>query len=170
MKSTRTFKLAVIGDGATGKTSAIHKQRTSEFEKRYIATMSVEIHQLKFHTNKGVIIFNCWDIAGQEKLGGLRNLFYAKSDAALVFFDFSSKLTFTNTLQWKSDFKNECKNVPVVLCGNKSDLVSKISPTDIKIAGWDGYCSLSAKTNSNYEEPFSQVIKLLMGSDTEIIH
>ena len=44
----------------------------SEFEKKYIATVGVEVHPLKFHTNRGVLCFNVWDTAGQEKFGGLR--------------------------------------------------------------------------------------------------
>lgn len=37
------------------------------------ATNGVEIHPLDFHTNRGRIRFNCWDTAGQEKFGSLRD-------------------------------------------------------------------------------------------------
>jgi GTP-binding nuclear protein Ran len=38
-----------------------------------LATLGVEVHPLQFHTNVGMIIFNTWDTAGQEKFGGLRD-------------------------------------------------------------------------------------------------
>ncbi|RWV85305.1 hypothetical protein GW17_00052917 [Ensete ventricosum] len=37
------------------------------------ATIGVEVHPLDFHTNCGKIRFYCWDTAGQEKFGGLRD-------------------------------------------------------------------------------------------------
>ena len=46
---------------------------TGEFEKKYIATLGVEVHPMTFHTNLGKITFMVWDTAGQEKLSGLRD-------------------------------------------------------------------------------------------------
>lgn len=40
------------------------------------ATLGVEVHPLKFFTNRGEMIFNVWDTAGQEKFGGLRDGYY----------------------------------------------------------------------------------------------
>jgi len=37
------------------------------------ATIGVEVHPLDFYTNRGKIRFYCWDTAGQEKFGGLRD-------------------------------------------------------------------------------------------------
>jgi GTP-binding nuclear protein Ran len=39
----------------------------------FLATLGVEVHPLRFYTNRGEIIFNVWDTAGQEKFGGLRD-------------------------------------------------------------------------------------------------
>lgn len=38
-----------------------------------IATIGVEVHPLDFSTNHGMVRFYCWDTAGQEKFGGLRD-------------------------------------------------------------------------------------------------
>ena len=40
------------------------------------ATLGVEVHPLSFHTNRGQLVFNVWDTAGQEKFGGLRDGYY----------------------------------------------------------------------------------------------
>ena len=68
-----TFKLVLVGDGGVGKTTFVKRHLTGEFEKKYVATLGVEVHPLEFSTNLGQIIFNVWDTAGQEKFGGLRD-------------------------------------------------------------------------------------------------
>ncbi|KAF9926689.1 GTP-binding nuclear protein gsp1/Ran [Linnemannia zychae] len=56
-----TFKLVVIGDGGTGKSTFIKRHLTGEFEKQYIATIGVMVHSLSFYTNFGEIVFDTWD-------------------------------------------------------------------------------------------------------------
>lgn len=71
--ATPTFKVVLVGDGGVGKTTFVKRHISGEFEKRYLATMGVEVRPLRFQTNFGPILFNVWDTAGQEKLGGLRD-------------------------------------------------------------------------------------------------
>ncbi|GKE22726.1 GTP-binding nuclear protein Ran-3, partial [Tanacetum coccineum] len=71
-----TFKLVIVGDGGTGKTTFVKRHLTGEFEKKYEPTIGVEVHPLDFFTNHEKIRFNCWDTAGQEKFGGLRDGYY----------------------------------------------------------------------------------------------
>jgi len=52
-----------------GKTTFVTRHKTGEFEKKYVATMGVNVSPIKFNTKYGEIIFNCWDTAGQEKFG-----------------------------------------------------------------------------------------------------
>ena len=47
------------------------------------ATLGVEVHPLKFFTNRGELLFNVWDTAGQEKFGGLRDGYYIQGLAMI---------------------------------------------------------------------------------------
>jgi GTP-binding nuclear protein Ran len=68
-----TFKLVLVGDGGVGKTTFVKRHLTGEFEKKYVATVGAEVHPMDFTTNRGKIVFNVWDTAGQEKYSGLRD-------------------------------------------------------------------------------------------------
>lgn len=53
----------------------MHVEASIEREELFLfaATIGVEVHPLDFVTNCGKIRFYCWDTAGQEKFGGLRD-------------------------------------------------------------------------------------------------
>jgi hypothetical protein len=38
----------------------VKRHRTGEFEKKYVATMGVEVNPLPFSTSLGQIVYNCW--------------------------------------------------------------------------------------------------------------
>jgi GTP-binding nuclear protein Ran len=62
-----------------GKTTFVKRHISGEFEKKYNATVGVEVHPVSFQTNRGLIIFNVWDTAGQEKFGGMFKIFISSS-------------------------------------------------------------------------------------------
>lgn len=117
-----TFKCVLVGDGGTGKTTFVKRHMTGEFEKKYVATLGVEVHPLVFHTNRGAIRFNVWDTAGQEKFGGLRDGYYIQGQCAIIMFDVTSRITYKNVPNWHRDLVRVCENIPIVLCGNKVDI------------------------------------------------
>ena len=76
IKRKACTRLNNSGPFLSGKTTFVKRHLTGEFEKKYVATLGVEVHPLVFHTNRGAIRFNVWDTAGQEKFGGLRDGYY----------------------------------------------------------------------------------------------
>eukprot|EP01083_Nonionella_stella_P019872 55165_1 len=69
------LKLVLVGDGGVGKTTFVKRHKSGEFEKKYVATLGVEVNRLTFFTSLGAINFKCWDTAGHEKFAGLRDAY-----------------------------------------------------------------------------------------------
>lgn len=165
-----TFKLVVVGDGGTGKTTFVRRHTTGEFERRYITTIGVNVSPLDFYTNRGKIRFIVWDTAGQEKLGGLRDGYYIGAHAAILFFDVTSQMTYKNVAKWHKDLQRVCENIPMVLVGNKVDVKDrKVKPKQIVFHRKKNmqYYEISAKSNYNIEKPFLYLMRKLTG-DSEL--
>ncbi|PFH60070.1 hypothetical protein XA68_11519 [Ophiocordyceps unilateralis] len=162
-----TFKLVLVGDGGTGKTTFVKRHLTGEFEKKYIATLGVEVHPLGFTTNCGKIRFDVWDTAGQEKFGGLRDGYYIGGKCGIIMFDVTSRITYKNVPNWHRDLVRVCENIPIVLCGNKVDVKErKVKAKTITFHRKKNlqYYDISAKSNYNFEKPFLWLSRKLCGN------
>nr|GLL45255.1 GTP-binding nuclear protein Ran/TC4 [Ipomoea trifida] len=161
-----SFKLVIVGDGGTGKTTFVKRHLTGEFEKKYEPTIGVEVHPLDFHTNCGKIRFYCWDTAGQEKFGGLRDGYYIHGQCAVIMFDVTARLTYKNVPTWHRDLCRVCENIPIVLCGNKVDVKNRqVKAKQVTFHRKKNlqYYEISAKSNYNFEKPFLYLARKLAG-------
>ena len=161
-----SFKLVIVGDGGTGKTTFVKRHLTGEFEKKYEPTIGVEVHPLDFTTNCGKIRFYCWDTAGQEKFGGLRDGYYIHGQCAIIMFDVTSRLTYKNVPTWHRDLCRVCENIPIVLCGNKVDVKNRqVKAKQVTFHRKKNlqYYEISAKSNYNFEKPFLYLARKLAG-------
>jgi len=168
-----TFKLVLIGDGSTGKTTFVKRHLTGEFERKYVPTLGAEVHPLIFHTNLGPLCFNVWDTAGQEKFGGLRDVYYIQGQCAIIMFDVTSRMTYKNVPNWHRDVVRVCgTTIPIVLTGNKVDIKDrKVKAKQITFHRKRNlqYYDISAKSNYNFEKPFLWLARKLAGANLEFV-
>merc|ERR1712113_517119 len=159
------FKLVLVGDGGVGKTTFVKRHLTGEFEKKYIATLGVEVHPMPFFTNHGQVKFNVWDTAGQEKLGGLRDGYYIGGQCGIIMFDTCSRITYANVPKWYKDLTRVCEAIPIVLVGNKVDIKDrKVKAKQITFHRKKNlqYYDISAKSNYQFEKPFVWLLRRLV--------
>ncbi|KAB0347106.1 hypothetical protein FD754_011963 [Muntiacus muntjak] len=148
------FKLVLVGDGGTGKTTFVKRHLTGEFEKKYVATLGVEVHPLVFHINRGPI--QCMGYS----------CYYIQAQCAIIMFDVTSRVTYKNVPNWHRDLVRVCENIPIVLCGNKVDIKNrKVKAKSIVFHRKKNlqYYDISAKSNYNFEKPFLWLARKLIG-------
>ena len=160
------FKLVLIGDGGVGKTTFVKRHTTGEFEKKYVASIGVDIVPIVFDSSDGPIKFNIWDTAGQDKHGGMKACYYIKADCAIIMFDVTSRVTYTHVPFWHHDLDEVCGDIPVVLVGNKIDYKEehKVKEKQITYHRKKGipYIEISAKSQYNYEMPILNLARRMM--------
>ena len=164
------FKIVIVGDGGVGKTTFINRHLIGDFSPKYVPTMGVDVHPLLFHTNYGTIVFDCWDIAGQERFGGSSDEYYASSKGLILMFDVTSKLSYGHLGEW---YDSVLDDIPLVVCGNKVDMegrVVKHKDITFHVTHKCQYYDISAKSSYNYEKPFLWLAREIMGKkDLEFV-
>ncbi len=165
------FKFIIIGDHEVGKTSIVRRFVEKRFSADYRATIGINIltHSFKFIGNEVAVAL--WDIGAQQYFKRFRKTYYMGSQAAFIVFDLTNRETFNHLKVWLQELNEFIgkKDLPIVIVGNKSDLIDKrvISYQEgVQMAGDLGslgeiskvsYIETSAKTGENIEDAFSLI-------------
>lgn len=175
MSSSRLqLKVIVLGDSGVGKTSILNRFVKQEFSQSYRATVGADFLFKEFSVDNKEISLQLWDTAGQERFQSLGNAFYRGTDCCLLVFDLTNTESFENIVAWKKEFLersgNENSNFPIILVGNKCDLISDRKISNAKAREWADedkliYEEVSAKENIRIEEAFVQATKLCMSRE-----
>ena len=160
------FKITVIGNGGVGKTSLIRKYTKGSFQKEYIKTLGAQFSKYDEKIAGNAVKLFFWDIAGQEQFSFMRPTFYKGSKAAIIVFSYKlgEEKSFEDVREWHEDIKKYCGNIPIVLFGNKIDLVDLENLDDDKASQlvderkFLGYYKTSAKTGNGVYEAFQAII------------
>ena len=171
------FKITVIGDGAVGKTSLIKKYTQGGFRKEYISTLGTQFSKYEEVIDGEKVELYLWDIAGQDSFQALRQRFYTGSSGAIIVFshDPDQVQTYEHVSKWLSDLKTHCGNIPIILFGNKADLVDEgelsVNPniptansvveSFAKENRFIGYYKTSALTGQGVTDAFKVLVKKL---------
>ena len=175
-------KIVVIGAPAVGKTSLVRKYTKGEFQKEYISTLGAQFSRYEEVIENNVVELIIWDIAGQANWETMRKKFYIGSSAGIVVFshDPDEQDSISDIEKWMDELKSNCGEIPVMLFGNKVDLidVNELETND-KLVGSNfkieqlmkkhkflGYYKTSALTGEGVKDAFQSLVhKLYYGSE-----
>lgn len=149
------YKICVFGNYNTGKTSFLNYLQKFKYVDYYEPTIGVEYSsKIMPLPNNETVKLTFWDCAGQERFHSVTDNFFKDVTAGLLFFDVTNKKSYENIINWVEKFrKNNDKNIPIVLVGNKIDKENRIiSKHDVYILATDynlSYIEVSVKKGIN---------------------
>ncbi|KAJ4462638.1 putative lightoid family protein [Paratrimastix pyriformis] len=162
------YKVIVVGDSGTGKTSVIQRYVSDVFSDSYKATIGVDFLAKRITVQGRKIQLRLWDIAGQERYGYMTRVYFRDAIGALVVFDVNNPKSLEGARKWKADIDGL---VPL-----HEGALSNISPQQTRSPSRDTrndrflwYSSptsfpTSAKTNRNVTEGFTRLLEEIMAT------
>ncbi len=118
-------KVCVLGDPGVGKTSIINRYVKNVFSPDYLSTIGARTCTKQLDLADGNIILSIWDIAGQETSRNLGSSHYQGCQGVIFVYDLASQESFEGLINWEYQLKKVVKDAPVVMLGNKLDLVDE---------------------------------------------
>uniref|UniRef100_W8BYW0 Ras-related protein Rab-32 n=2 Tax=Ceratitis capitata TaxID=7213 RepID=W8BYW0_CERCA len=177
-KREHLYKILVIGELGTGKTSFIKRYVHQFFSQNYRATIGVDFALKVLHWDPNTTVrLQLWDIAGQERFGNMTRVYYKEAVGAFIVFDVTRSGTFDCVSKWKEDLDSKVQlpdgsPIPCILLANKCDqekqgIVTSPEKMDeyVRENGFVGWYETSAKENINIDEAARALVNKILLND-----
>jgi Ras-related protein Rab-18 len=168
-----TFKILLIGDSGTGKSSLLLRFTDDTFlEEEMSATIGVDfkVKFIQLPDNKRIKL-TIWDTAGQERFRTLTSSYYRGAQGVILVYDVTSRETFDNLKDvWIPELETYCTSRTVVkmVVGNKVDkgdgvrVVTKKEGQEFARQHETLFLECSAKTKVGVQQAFEELIEKIV--------
>lgn len=123
------FKIVLIGESHSGKTSMLLRFSDNSFTDNYLCTIGVDfkIKTLRIDGAK-LVKMQIWDTAGQERFRSISQAYYRNSQGCIAVYDITNRTSFQEIRSQVENFvayssKEVARNI--ILVGNKCDLAQQ---------------------------------------------
>lgn len=123
-------RLVVVGESGVGKSSLVNRFAQNEYNPNFIATIGVDFRVTGEKVDGKAVKFQLWDTAGQERFSPIVTTYYRGAHAIVLVYDRTDLTTLHAAAgKWMRQVNDYARaNAPVLLVGNKGDLVPPASP------------------------------------------
>eukprot|EP01119_Soliformovum_irregulare_P009146 TRINITY_DN22308_c0_g1_i1.p1 TRINITY_DN22308_c0_g1~~TRINITY_DN22308_c0_g1_i1.p1 ORF type:complete len:202 (-),score=37.38 TRINITY_DN22308_c0_g1_i1:89-694(-) len=158
------FKILLVGDSGTGKSSLMERYCDDSFSENFRVTIGVDFKFKEMRQDDKDIKLQIWDTAGHEKFRTITSSFYRGAHGVFLVFDISDYHTFRDLEHWYKEItKWSSEKTKIILVGNKSDLKSRAVDYEEAKNYADShnmiYLETSAKSNFNVDYAFATLTK-----------
>jgi len=123
------YKLLLIGDSSTGKTSLLRRFVDDSFTPSFVSTIGIDfkVKTVTMPSDGTTVKIQVWDTAGQERFRTITSAYYRGAHGVLIVFDVTKTESFEHVRDvWIPAVQKEAASARViVLVGNKCDLVNE---------------------------------------------
>lgn len=166
-------KICMIGSPAVGKTSLVRRFVFDLFSDKYLTTIGVKITQKicpPIQTPDRQLVqytLLVWDIEGAQDVRPALHSYFLGASGALLVSDLTRKETIDVIPQLMEGFRKASPEAPIILAGNKLDLVNMDADTLDQQAEVASKYSLScfltsAKSGQNVDSAFHKFCELFL--------
>ena len=162
---TLRINVAVLGDGAVGKTAVLDRWRNDHFPEQHCPTVSeiIEERAQRQSRKHGIsqLAIQIFDTAGSIAFPAMNRLTILHSDAFIIIYAVDAEKSFERAKQLRNEVNQIkcCERIPCVLVGNKCDRdedrqVSFDRGLQFAVESKSSFMEASAKTGMNVDDIF----------------
>ncbi|XP_017843443.1 ras-related protein Rab-43 [Drosophila busckii] len=156
------FKIVLVGDCCTGKTSILQRFKTGNYVEKHGNTIGVDFSMKTIEIESKQVKLQIWDTAGQERFRTITQSYYRANNGVIIVYDITKRSTFANLQKWIEEVRRyTASNVLIILIGNKCDLEAEREVDFEEARQMCQYIpeilfvmETSAKENTNVEDAF----------------
>lgn len=168
-ETAKEYQLVVIGEGGVGKSALTVQFIQGHFVDEYDPTIEDSYRKELIVDNESVAL-DILDTAGQEEYSAMREQYVRSGQGFLLVYSVTSRQSFDaiqSLYQLIMRSKNNDPSFPIVLIGNKADLISERQVTSeegTRLANRLDlpYIETSAKTQLNVEASFRKLTSIVL--------
>jgi len=156
-------KICLLGDVGVGKTSMIRRFVENLFDDSYLSTIGVKVSQKKVVLSQSdELLLMIWDVEGVSKPHDINTNYLTGASGAIIVVDLTRLQTIEICESIITSFRDINPGAPIILSGNKQDLVTSKHPGYILLNETaeklkSPFYYTSAKNGQNIEECFKQL-------------
>ncbi len=160
------INVAILGDGAAGKTAILQRWRKNVFSEQHSPTVS-DVFEEQVHRQEETSDINLkiYDTAGSLAFPAMNRITIMHSDAFVVVYAVNSEKSFKAAKRLVEEVKDiKTDRIPCVVVGNKSDLhdtreVSFEQGLQLAVETKAPFMEVSAKTGLNIHDIFLTLLR-----------
>jgi small GTP-binding protein len=159
------FKVILVGNASTGKTSIIRRYCDDEFTDCHHPTIGADFMFRTLRTASGEVNLQICDTAGQERYHSLVPIYTRGASVAIVVFDLTNPASFHAIDSWVNLVQGSAgSGCQVIIAANKTDITATLPRTQIE--EWSNNNSrkvmyVSARAGDGIALLFKTVVELL---------
>ena len=165
MSLSQNYKVIVVGESSTGKTTIIQRLVQGTFREEAQSTVGVEFKSFVCTVDGKQRKLQIWDTAGQERFRSVAKSYFRNAVGAFLVFDVCSRASFEALDGWLNDIQSlSHPNSVIVLIGNKIDLtesrcISQNEATHYAERNGLIYIETSARSGVGIQEAFVRITR-----------
>lgn len=162
------FKIIIIGDAGSGKTTLTKRFKTNLFISDSQMTIGVDFITKDIVVDGKHVKLMIWDFGGEERFRFILPKYINGAMGGLFLYDITSYSSLAHVDNWLNVINGRKEQIPLVLLGGKTDLEIH-REVDIedgkKIAkekGFSGFTECSSKTGENVNKSFEILTRIML--------
>lgn len=124
-EETFIFKIIVLGDDESGKTSLLKKYTIQKEKKNYLETLGTQFSRYPAKIKGEDVILFFWDVNADKEFEFFRPTFYKGAKAAILIFSDYHRDTINKIKKFYIEIKRFCGRIPIILLRNNSNFIKE---------------------------------------------